>query len=115
MPAEGVQLTPSQELLTSKEVVHLARLFTSQGVDKIRLTGGEPLVRADLEELVRSLAGLPGLRSLAMTTNGVTLRNRVAALKEAGLSTINISLDTMVPEKFEFITRRTRKGDPFVS
>lgn len=115
MPAEGVQLTPSQQLLTSEEVVHLARLFTSQGVDKIRLTGGEPLVRANIEELVRSLAALPGLRSLAMTTNGVTLRHKVAALKEAGLDTINISLDTMVPEKFEFISRRARKGDPFIN
>ena len=106
MPSEGVQLSPSHQLLTNNEIVHLARLFTSQGVDKIRLTGGEPLVRADIISLVDVLAKLPGLRSVGITTNGVTLRNRVKGLKEAGLSSINISLDTFIPEKFEFISRR---------
>ena len=112
MPAEGVQLSPAQELLTNSEVVRLSRLFVSQGVDKIRLTGGEPLVRRDLEELVGSITELPGLRSLGITTNGVTLRHRVAGLHQAGLNTINVSLDTMVPEKFEFITRRAKQGYP---
>nr|XP_006824930.1 PREDICTED: molybdenum cofactor biosynthesis protein 1-like [Saccoglossus kowalevskii] len=105
MPTDGVELTPKQRLLSTEEIVKIAKLFVSQGVDKIRLTGGEPLVRRDAIEIVQELGRL-NLRCLAMTTNGIVLKRKLPALKEAGLNLINISLDTLVPAKFEFITRR---------
>ncbi len=106
MPEEGVQLKPKEEILTLEEIHYLARLFVREGVSKIRLTGGEPLVRKGLEHLVASLASLPGLRTLAMTTNAIGLAERLPVLKEAGLNALNISLDTLRPERFAFITRR---------
>lgn len=106
MPEEGVALTPNAHLLTSQEVVTLARLFASQGVDKIRLTGGEPLVRRDIADIVGSLSSLPGIKAVSLTTNGVTLSRKLGQLHAAGLSGVNVSLDTLVPAKFEFITRR---------
>ncbi|KAL0464367.1 UNVERIFIED_CONTAM: GTP 3',8-cyclase, mitochondrial [Sesamum latifolium] len=106
MPAEGVELTPSPQLLTQNEIVRLANLFVSSGVTKIRLTGGEPTIRKDIEEICLQLSNLSGLKTLAMTTNGITLANKLPRLKECGLSLLNISLDTLVPAKFEFMTRR---------
>ena len=106
MPEEGIDLTESSNLLTTEEVVRVARLFVSAGVDKIRLTGGEPTVRRDLEDIVARLSELPGLKNLAVTTNGLTLHRRLEALRDAGLDLVNISLDTLVPEKFEMLTRR---------
>ncbi|KAG8646377.1 hypothetical protein MANES_10G152100v8 [Manihot esculenta] len=106
MPAEGVELTPSPKLLTQNEIVRLASLFVSSGVDKIRLTGGEPTVRKDIEEICLQLSNLKGLNTLAMTTNGIALKRKLPKLKECGLTSLNISLDTLVPAKFEFMTRR---------
>ncbi|KAK4397516.1 GTP 3',8-cyclase, mitochondrial [Sesamum angolense] len=106
MPAEGVELTPSPQLLSQNEIVRLANLFVSSGVTKIRLTGGEPTIRKDIDEVCLQLSNLPGLKTLAMTTNGITLANKLPRLKECGLSLLNISLDTLVPAKFEFMTRR---------
>ncbi|XP_072163646.1 molybdenum cofactor biosynthesis protein 1-like [Diadema setosum] len=106
MPEEGVSLTPSDRLLSTDEILRLAKLFVSEGVDKIRLTGGEPLVRKDIVDIVAGLRELEGLKHIAMTTNGVTLARRLPALKAAGLDLINISIDTLVPQKFEFISRR---------
>ncbi|KAJ4830801.1 GTP 3',8-cyclase, mitochondrial [Turnera subulata] len=106
MPAEGVELTPSSQLLSHNEIVHLASLFVSSGVDKIRLTGGEPTLRKDIEDICFSLSSLKGLKTLAMTTNGITLARKLPKLKECGLTKLNISLDTLVPAKFEFLTRR---------
>ena len=106
MPEEGIDLTASSHLLTADEVERVARLFVAAGVDKIRLTGGEPTVRRDLEDIVARLSALPGLKHVAVTTNGVTLHRRLEALRNAGLDLINISLDTLVPEKFEMLTRR---------
>jgi len=106
MPAEGAELTPSLKLLSTKEIVRLANLFVSSGVDKIRLTGGEPTIRKDIEELCLQLSNLNGLKTLAMTTNGIILERKLPSLKEHGLSLLNISLDTLVPAKFEFMTRR---------
>ncbi|KAL2234244.1 UNVERIFIED_CONTAM: GTP 3',8-cyclase, mitochondrial [Sesamum indicum] len=106
MPAEGVELTPSPRLLSQNEIVRLANLFVSSGVTKIRLTGGEPTIRKDIEEICLQLSNLSGLKTLAMTTNGITLANKLPRLKECGLSLLNISLDTLVPAKFEFMTRR---------
>ncbi|XP_069708650.1 molybdenum cofactor biosynthesis protein 1 isoform X2 [Phaenicophaeus curvirostris] len=106
MPEEGVQLTPKSELLTAQEIISLARLFVKEGVEKIRLTGGEPLIRPDVVDIVGQLYKLEGLKTIAITTNGINLTRLLPRLKEAGLNAINISLDTLVPAKFEFIVRR---------
>ncbi|KAL9424495.1 hypothetical protein AB3S75_036380 [Citrus x aurantiifolia] len=106
MPPEGVDLTPKPQLLSLNEILRLAHLFVTSGVDKIRLTGGEPSVRKDIEEACFHLSKLKGLKTLAMTTNGLTLARKLPKLKESGLTSVNISLDTLVPAKFEFLTRR---------
>ncbi|KFM22739.1 Cyclic pyranopterin monophosphate synthase, mitochondrial [Auxenochlorella protothecoides] len=106
MPDEGVELTPALHLLSSEEILRLARLFVSAGVDKIRLTGGEPTLRKDLVRLVASLSALPGLASIGITTNGLTLGRQLAALRSAGLTHLNISLDTLRPDRFVTLTRR---------
>ncbi|KAL3681799.1 hypothetical protein R1sor_024755 [Riccia sorocarpa] len=106
MPAEGVELTPGAQLLGDEEVMRLARLFVAEGVDKIRLTGGEPTVRSNIEDICQELSSLPGLKFLAMTTNGLVLARKLPRLRAAGLNQLNISLDTLVPAKFELLTRR---------
>ncbi|NXD70954.1 MOCS1 protein, partial [Eolophus roseicapillus] len=106
MPEEGVQLTPKSELLTTQEIITLAKLFVKEGVEKIRLTGGEPLIHPDVVDIVGQLHELEGLKTIAVTTNGMNLTRLLPRLKEAGLNAINISLDTLVPAKFEFIVRR---------
>lgn len=106
MPQDGVKLTPRTQLLTTEEIVTLAGLFVREGVDKIRLTGGEPLIRPDVVEIVARLRQLETLKTLAVTTNGINLAKLLPSLKEAGLDLLNVSLDTLVPAKFEFITRR---------
>ncbi|ONI35941.1 hypothetical protein PRUPE_1G561800 [Prunus persica] len=106
MPAEGVDLTPSPKILSQNEIVRLANLFVSSGVEKIRLTGGEPTIRKDIEDICLHLSNLNGLKTLAITTNGITLARKLPKLKECGLTSVNISLDTLVPAKFEFMTRR---------
>ncbi|KAI8981502.1 hypothetical protein BDB01DRAFT_843546 [Pilobolus umbonatus] len=108
MPEEGVTLTSAEKLLRSGEIIRLASLFVSQGVTKIRLTGGEPTVRSDIIDIVRDLGRLKksGLTSLAMTTNGIALKRKLPSLYDAGLDTLNISLDTLDKQKFEQITRR---------
>ncbi|KAL2330909.1 hypothetical protein Fmac_018490 [Flemingia macrophylla] len=110
MPADGVELTPSPQLLTKTEILRLANLFVSSGVNKIRLTGGEPTVRKDIEDICLELSNLKGLRTLSMTTNGIALARKLTKLKECGLTSVNISLDTLVPAKFEFMTRRKGHG-----
>eukprot|EP00850_Spirogloea_muscicola_P010649 SM000063S20039 [mRNA] locus=s63:455871:457660:- [translate_table: standard] len=107
MPAEGAALSPPAALLAADEVVRLAALFVAGGVDKIRLTGGEPTIRKDIVDVCRRLSELPGLRTLAMTTNGLALARKLPALRAAGLGQLNISLDTLVPAKFELLTRRS--------
>merc|ERR1719347_726757 len=114
MPEEGVPLNPSSNLLTTEEILKIARTFVSEGVKKIRLTGGEPLVRSDIVYLVQSLADIEGLDTIAMTTNGLTLSRKLEALKTAGLTHLNISLDTLIPSKFEFVSRRPKAGHPKV-
>lgn len=105
MPAEGMQWTPRHDLLTYEEIERIARLLVERyGIDSIRLTGGEPTVRAHLPVLVEKLAGL-GV-DLALTTNGATLRLIAHDLAAAGLRRINISLDTLRPDRFVAITRR---------
>ncbi|KAF5352741.1 hypothetical protein D9756_005916 [Leucocoprinus leucothites] len=108
MPSEGVELSPDGNLLTNSEVLRLARLFVQSGVTKIRLTGGEPTVRKGIMELMGDFNQLRqhGLKSLAMTTNGIALHRRLPGLVDNGLTHLNLSLDTLDPFKFEIITRR---------
>uniref|UniRef100_A0A3B3ZSU5 Molybdenum cofactor biosynthesis protein 1 n=1 Tax=Periophthalmus magnuspinnatus TaxID=409849 RepID=A0A3B3ZSU5_9GOBI len=106
MPEDGVKLTPKAQLLSTAEILTIARLFVHEGVNKIRLTGGEPLIRPDVVDIIAELRKLEGLKTIAVTTNGLNLARSLPRLKQAGLSHINISLDTLVPAKFEFIVRR---------
>ena len=106
MPEEGVALSPRDHILTFEEIERLARLFVANGVDKIRLTGGEPLVRKDIEQLVERVGAIDGLKTLAITTNGILLSRKLPRLHGAGVNLLNISLDTLDPAKFDEITRR---------
>jgi cyclic pyranopterin phosphate synthase len=106
MPEEEYVWLPREELLHFEEIDRLVDVFIELGVDKVRLTGGEPLLRRDLPDLVRMLAGKAGLRDLAMTTNGVLLRAQAPALCAAGLHRVTVSLDTLRPERFLPLTRR---------
>lgn len=112
MPAEGVPLKPRSEILSYEELLRLSQLFVSMGVDKIRLTGGEPLVRKDVVEFVAKLGKINRLQALAITTNGLLLSSRLPALRAGGVSHLNISLDTLREDRFDAITRR--KGLPIV-
>lgn len=102
---EDMTFRPNAELLQDDELIQLVKLFASLGFDKYRLTGGEPTVRAHIVDLVKEIAQVPGVRSLSMTTNGVLLRRLAEPLKNAGLQRVNISIDTLNPEKFQRITR----------
>ena len=106
MPLDDYDWLDKSEVLTFEEITRLARLFIQLGVEKIRLTGGEPLARRDLEQLIASLSGLDGLRDLCLTTNGSTLAEKAPALKAAGLRRLNVSLDSLKPERFRRITKR---------
>jgi len=106
MPSEGVTWKEPAEILSFKEIERFARIAVEEGISKIRLTGGEPLVRRDLQELVRQLKALDGLRSLSLTTNGILLKQQAGALAEAGLTRINVSLDSLLREKFTQVARR---------
>jgi cyclic pyranopterin phosphate synthase len=102
---EQMTFLPRQELMSDEEVLYLVRVGASLGVNKIRLTGGEPTIRPNLVELVRGIAQTPGIEDLAMTTNGILLHKLAAPLAEAGLRRVNISIDTLDGEKFHKITR----------
>ena len=106
MPAHGIDIAPRAELLTFEEIERVARVGASLGVNKIRLTGGEPTVRRDLPILVGMLKAIPGIDELAMTTNAVLLGDVAASLKEAGLDRVNISIDTLDQAKAFAIARR---------
>ncbi|KAK8090006.1 hypothetical protein PG997_004967 [Apiospora hydei] len=108
MPEEGVPLSPQRELLTTPEVVMLSSVFVSQGVNKIRLTGGEPTIRKDILPLMQQLGALRpyGLRELCLTTNGIALHRKLDGMVEAGLTGVNLSLDTLDPFQFQIMTRR---------
>jgi cyclic pyranopterin phosphate synthase len=104
---ESVQFLPRDELLRFEEIERFVRAVTPLGIDKVRLTGGEPLVRRDLPRLVELLTKVPGIRDVGLTTNGILLEEHARALRDAGLSRINVSLDTMDPARFQQLTRRT--------
>lgn len=106
MPEEEYVWLPREDILHFEEISALVDIFAELGVDKVRLTGGEPLLRRDLPELARILAAKPRIRDLAMTTNGVMLAEHAQALYDAGLHRVTVSLDTLRPERFRALTRR---------
>jgi len=106
MPEEGVKFVSRREILDFEEIERFVRIAVGLGIDKVRVTGGEPLVRRDLPVLIRSLAAIPGIRDLALTTNGVLLPELAEPLYEAGLRRINVHLDTLDRGRFREISRR---------
>jgi GTP 3',8-cyclase len=112
MPAEGLEWLPRADVLTDEETLRLIRIgVTRLGITTVRLTGGEPLLRRDLEWLVASIADLDPAPAIALTTNGIGLADRATSLAAAGLTRINVSLDTLDPQTFKLITRRPRLAD----
>ena len=106
MPAEGLEWLRRDEILSFEEIARLTRIFAELGIEEVRLTGGEPLVRRELPELVRMLASIAGVRDLSLTTNGVLLDRLAGRLVDAGLRRINVSLDSLDHVRFAEITRR---------
>lgn len=105
MPAEGVPMMSHHDVLSFDEILDFTRLVVSKGVDKVRITGGEPLVRKGIVSLVEMLSAIDGIKDLSMTTNGALLPHFAEDLKKAGLHRVNISLDSMNPDRFREITR----------
>ncbi len=106
LPPGGVRLMSHEDILTYEEIYTVAQAAAELGINKIRLTGGEPLVRSGLPELIQMLAQIDGIDDISLTTNGTLLSRYAAELKQAGLRRVNVSLDTLKQDKFEFITRR---------
>src|SRR5512134_135522 len=105
MPEPEYVWLPREDILQFEEIETLVDVFTSLGVDKVRLTGGEPLLRRDLPDLIHKLAARPAIRDLAMTTNGVLLASQAKALRDAGLHRLTVSLDTLRSDRFQRLTR----------
>lgn len=108
MPEDGVDMVPHEEILTYEEILRLAKVFAGLGFRKIKLTGGEPLVRKEAVKLVREIKATPGIEKVTLTTNGTLLGEIMDELAEAGIDGINLSLDTLKPEVYEKIVRRDR-------
>lgn len=106
MPENGFPVAPSEELLTAEEIVRLVRIAVDCGITKVRLTGGEPLVRKDLVSIVAGVGSIPGIRDLSLTTNGFLLNDLAKPLADAGLTRVNISLDTLRHDRFRELARR---------
>lgn len=106
MPAEGYEWERKENLLSDDEIIRLTEIFARMGVNKVRLTGGEPTLRQDLETLISRLVAVDGIEMVAMTTNGSTLSKRAQSYRDAGLNVLNISLDSLNQERFKRITRR---------
>jgi len=111
MPAEGVNLMSHIDILTYEEIYTIVKAGAELGINKVRITGGEPLVRSGLPKLIQMLAQIDAIDDISLTTNGTLLSRYAAELKKSGLRRVNISLDTLKPDKFEFITRRSKLGD----
>ena len=106
LPPEGVRLMSHEDILTYEEIYTIAQVAAGLGIDKIRLTGGEPLIRSGLPKLIQMLAQIKAIDDISLTTNGILLSGYAAELKSAGLRRVNVSLDTLNQDKFEVITRR---------
>lgn len=113
MPEEGVRTMSHDDILSFEEIVAFTRIAVGMGISKVRLTGGEPLVRKGVVSLVAQLAAIEGISDLAMTTNGLLLADHAASLREAGLMRINVSLDTVDRDRFRDITRRDGLDEVF--
>jgi cyclic pyranopterin phosphate synthase len=111
MPEEEYVWLPRESILTFEELTRLTSVFAAAGVHKVRLTGGEPLLRQDLPDLVAMLARVEGVTDLALTTNGLLLERQAGALARAGLGRVTVSLDTLKPDRFKRLTRSARHGD----
>jgi cyclic pyranopterin phosphate synthase len=111
MPPEGVMQIPHSEILSYEEIRTVVQAAAELGICKIRLTGGESLVRAQLPELIRMLSQIAGIQELSLTTNGIVLKKYALELKQAGLSRVNVSLDTLRPDRFRYITRQGELKD----
>ena len=111
MPAEGVPFVPHERILSLERITEVVKAAASLGFDKIRLTGGEPLVRKGLPELVSMIAAIPEIKTIAMTTNGTLLAPLASDLARRGLSSVNISLDTLDPDRYAAITRGGKLAD----
>ncbi|MCF8228885.1 MAG: radical SAM protein [Bacteroidales bacterium] len=105
MPEEGIKLLPHEAILSYREIFDVVEVAVKLGIDKVRLTGGEPLVRKGIVDLVGMIASIKGIKDLSMTTNGILLKDFAVKLKHAGLQRVNISLDTMDPEAYKLLTR----------
>jgi cyclic pyranopterin phosphate synthase len=105
MPASGILQKSHSQILSFEQIYKIVKIVAGLGINKVRITGGEPLVRKDLSFLIEKLKTISGLKELALTTNGIYLSDYAALLKKCGLDRINISLDSLIPEKFEMITR----------
>jgi cyclic pyranopterin phosphate synthase len=105
MPEEGMEFEPEDHLLTFDEITEVVRVLAGLGVRKLRITGGEPLVRKNLEQLIARLSAIPGIEDIALTTNGIYFAARAEKLRAAGLTRVNISLDSLRADRFSFITR----------
>ena len=105
MPEHGIELLKHEDILSIEEIVSFTKVAVKNGIDKVRITGGEPLVRKNVVYLIRLLAKIDGIKDLSLTTNGVLLKEFAKPLKDAGLQRVNISLDTVDPERFRDITR----------
>lgn len=106
MPEEGITQTAHSALLTFDEIVMICSAMAQLGVQKIKLTGGEPLIRRDVVSLVRDIKGIPGIKKVTLTTNGILLEEKMEDLANAGIDNINVSLDTLQPQLYREITRR---------
>ncbi|MCJ7791658.1 MAG: GTP 3',8-cyclase MoaA [Dehalococcoidia bacterium] len=105
MPPEGVPQITHSEVLSYEEIRTVVQAAAELGINRVRLTGGEPLVRADLPKLIKMLSQIEGIEELSLTTNGTVLKKYARELKQAGLSRVNVSLDTLKPDKFRYVTR----------
>ena len=104
MPEEGIRLTGRENILQEPEIIRVCRVMAELGIKKIKITGGEPLVRPRIPGLIRQIKAIPGIEKVTLTTNGILLKKQMKELAEAGLDSLNISLDTLIPEKYQEIT-----------
>ena len=110
MPEEGIKYLPKKDLLTFEEIERLVTLLAGMGISKIRLTGGEPFVRTDLMQLIRSIVTIKGINDVHLTTNGILTEQHIPELKRLGIGSINLSMDTLDRDRFKMITRRDEFG-----
>ncbi len=113
MPPEGVKWQPHEDILQYEEIARIVSASAREGIREVRITGGEPLVRRDLADLIRLIAAVPGIQDISLTTNGVLLADQAASLKQAGLKRVNVSLDTLKEDLYAMITRGGNLGQVF--